>query len=345
VYPGLVDEHAFFTVAGTKASVLGYATAHGPRGARQGDSGSSSRGEAWRSFDFGSVAGVLALRELVVSVIQIGPGEVAIRVDSQVAPLPVLPGEGRGPGRVRVVESGTTLGQFGFTLRCDPAGGTMPQPARICAAIARDSTLLYSFPGPDHSCPFGAPAVSLVGSWDGKPLRSSFSECVGGQEAQAGKWASLLPSISSLATIALDRRIGLVRLGEREAAALDLLRGRSPTPRSCPNCTRHFRGGFSIGYGAHGSEPASWTVAFSHGLVSLIAGNFGFTIGSAVVSQGYTSLRSSLAARGWTATRCGSERWLEHRSDRGSTLIIYGPHAYRETFVSATPFACATTDR
>jgi hypothetical protein len=70
----------------------------------------------------------------------------------------------------------------------------VPDPARICAAILADPGLLHSFPGPDHSCPAGSPVISIAGTWDHEPLRSTFSACTGGQEQQAADWAALLPA-------------------------------------------------------------------------------------------------------------------------------------------------------
>jgi hypothetical protein len=133
----------------------------------------------------------------VVDAAQRSGGVVAVRVNSRVASLPKLPGTGRGPGAVRVVESRAPLGSVGFELRCDPAGGTVPDPGRICAAIRANPALLYSSPAPDHSCPAGAPVISIIGTWNHKPVRSRFSESTGGQEQQAAAWDALLPRWSA----------------------------------------------------------------------------------------------------------------------------------------------------
>lgn len=341
VVPHLVDLHEFFLVRGRTEGVIGWVQAHRPAGSGQGDSG-ASHGEGWTSFEFGPVAGVLALRELVVNAVQIDTDRVAVRVDSQVAPLPRLPGTGRGPGAVGVVESGTMLGSFGFELRCDPPGGTVPHPSRICAAIRKDPALLYSFPGPDHSCPPGAPAVSIIGSWDHKPLRSSFSECTGGQEQEAGEWASMLPSLSAEGTVHVDRGIGLVILGEKEAEVVGLLRGASPAPKPCQTCTRTFGAGFDIGYGTGPRrQPLGWTVTFSRARVRQIESNGpDLTVDGAVASRGFTSLRRAL--HGWSASRCGSTRELVHRSSAGATLIVYGAD-FERVIVTSGPPSCVST--
>jgi hypothetical protein len=100
-------------------------------------------------------------------------------------------GTGRGPGSLRIVES-VTLRSFTFSLHCNPAGGTAPDPQRICDAIRANPALLHSLPGADHSCPSGAPDESLTGTWEGRPLRAHFSVCTAGQEQLAADWAQLL---------------------------------------------------------------------------------------------------------------------------------------------------------
>ncbi|MGZ4234281.1 MAG: hypothetical protein ACXVVQ_23030, partial [Solirubrobacteraceae bacterium] len=319
----LVDLHEYFIVpSATVRSVVDWMQRHRPAGSIQGDSGAGgSPGEWWTSFEFRRISGFAIWPELVANAVTLPGGDVAVRVDAQTAPQPRLPGTGRGRGQVRVVELGTMLGAFGYVLRCAPSGGTVLDPARACAAILADPRLLYGVAGPDHSCPAGAPTVTLRGSWNGKPLRSSFSECDGGQEEQAAQWATLLPSADELSTVHVDRGIGLVRLGEREAPVIELPRGQQHAPPPCSACTRTFRAGFSIGYGARGSEPAGWTVKFSRGAVSRIASDFGLTVDGAYAPRGFASLRRAL--HGFSVRRCGAQRQLLHRSALGTTAIVY----------------------
>lgn len=194
VVPHLVDVHEYFVLrSSTPADVIGWMRRHPPARSIQGDYGASSaRGGQWISFEFPRIARFAIRPDLVANAVAIPGGEVAVRVDAQTAPRPRLPGSGRGPGDLQVVFSDLRHGPIRYRLRCGPSGGTVPDPARACAAIAADPALLYSFPGPEHSCPAGGPAVTLTGTWNGKPLRSSFSVCTGGQEQQAGRWAALL---------------------------------------------------------------------------------------------------------------------------------------------------------
>jgi hypothetical protein len=338
VVPHLVDRHEFFTAPGTPASVIGWMELHRPAGSGQDDSGADSAGGQWTSFAFTSIHGFAIWPELVVNAVPARGGSVAFRVDAQVAPLPRLPGSGRGTGDIRVVELGTMLGSFGYELRCDPAGGTVPQSARICAAIARRPALLYSFPGPDHSCPAGAATVSISGSWNGKPLRSTFSVCTGGQEQQAAAWTMLLPSMTALGAVHVDRGIGLVSLGEREAAVLGLLRGPQGAPRPCSRCTRSFGAGFSAGYGGGPAEWAGWTVSFAASRVTQIESDLPLTVAGAPVSGSLVSLRHMLP--GWRLQACGTSRALVHSSPGGRTLIVYSGAAFQRVIVTTARSGC-----
>ena len=194
VVPDLVDLHEYFVVPRTTPSALiTWIERHAPRGSIQGDNGAGSpHGEQWTSFDFRGLKGFAVWPDITANVASISQGAVALRIDAQAAPSPRLPTNGRGPGDIRIAEAaGVRRGTSRYELRCVPAGGTAPAPARICAAIASDPALLYSFPGPDHSCP-PSPVIKLSGTWNGKPLRSTFSVCTGGQEEQAGRWSALL---------------------------------------------------------------------------------------------------------------------------------------------------------
>jgi hypothetical protein len=338
VVPHLVDLHEFFVATGTPASVIGWMQLNRPAGSSQDDSGTGPAGEQWTSFAFTSTHGFAIWPDLVVNAVPAHGGSVAVRVDAQVAPQPRLPGNGGGTGNIRVVELDTMLGSFGYELHCDPAGGTVPHPAQICAAIVRRPALLYSFPGPDHSCPPGGPTVSIAGSWNGKSLRSTFSVCTGGQEQQASVWAGLLPSTTALGSVHVDRGIGLVSLGEREAAVLDLLRGPRRAPGPCSSCTLGFGAGFSLGYGAGPAQWAGWTVSFARSRVTQIESNLPLTVAGAPVSSGLASLRRTLP--GWHLRTCGTTHALVHSSPRGRTLIVYRGAAFEHVIVTAARTGC-----
>jgi hypothetical protein len=338
VVPHMVDRHEFFAAPGTPAWVIGWVQRHRAAGSSQGDSGAGPAGEQWTSFDFTSIRGFAGWPDLVVNAVPARGGRVAVRVDAQVAPQPRLPGNGRGVGEVRVVELGTMLGSFGYELRCGPAGGTVPHPARICAAIVRHPALLYSFPGPDHSCPAGAPTVSIAGTWNGKPLHSTFSVCTGGQEQQAAAWAALLPSMTALGTVHIDQGIGPVSLGEREAAVVDLLRGARRAPGPCRSCTLRFGAGFSVGYGGGPAQQAGWTVSFAGSRVTRIESDVELTVAGTPASSGLASLRRLLP--GWRDRTCGATRELVHSSPDRRTLVIYRGAAFQRVIVTTARSGC-----
>ena len=337
VVPHLVDRHRFFVAPGTPVSVIGWIQRHRPAGSRQDDSGGSP-GQQWTSFAFTSIHGFAGWPDLVVNAVRAGGGRVGVRVDAQVAPRPRLPGNAGGAGGVRVVELGTMLGSFGYELRCEPAGGTVPHPARIYAVIVRHPALLYSFPGPGHSCPPGGPTVSIAGNWNGKPLHSTFSVCTGGQEQQAGAWGGLLPSTTALGIVHVDRGIGLVSLGEGEAAVVDLLRGPQRAPGPCRRCTRSFGAGFSVGYGGGPTKQAGWTVSFAGSRVTRIDSNVELTLAGAIASSGLASLHRRLP--GWRIQTCGATHALVHSSTAGRTLVIYRGAAFQRVIITTALSGC-----
>jgi hypothetical protein len=337
VVPHLVDRHEFYIASGTPASVIGWAQKYRPPGSRQDDNGTADQGAHWTSFSFPSVRGFASSPDLLLDAVPMRGAKVAIRVDAQVAPRPRLPGNGRGPGNIRIVDAVDMLGSVGYDLRCDPAGGTIPDPARICAAIAGKPALLYSFPGPDHSCPF-ASSVSLDGRWNGKPLHSTFSVCTGGQEALAGSWAQLLPDETAVATVHIDRGIGLVRLGESEAIVVDLLRGQHPAPTPCGRCTRSFDENFSIGYGARGSERAGWTVGFAGSQVTRIETDIDVKMRGGYMTFDFARFRQRLP--GWHVRTCGSDRALVHSSSTGQTLVLFKGSTFQRIVITAARSGC-----
>jgi hypothetical protein len=153
----------------------------------------------------------------------------------------------------------------------------------------------------------------------------------------AEHWAQVLPSVASLITVHVDRGIGLVRLGEPEAAVTDLLRGSGPQPRPCADCTRTFPAGFSIGYGGASPQPLGWTITFLGGAVSRISTNLDVTVDGADVTRRLTSFQALL--HGWTAQRSSHSRQLVHSSAHVTTKIVYRPRgvAFERVIVSRPP--------
>lgn len=86
-------------------------------------------------------------------------------------------------------------GQHGllYSLRCDPPGGTAPEPARICAALQQHPNLLVGGRGLDHPCPASS-ALRVSGRYQHYPINASFSACswVPGQAGRGPSWSELM---------------------------------------------------------------------------------------------------------------------------------------------------------
>jgi hypothetical protein len=120
------------------------------------------------------------------------------------------PREGFGPER--------------YSLRCDPASGTLPDPRAACAAIAKEPELALAGPGQDHSCPEGVSSVSVRGDYRGQSVDVGFSPCVSRPGDLLERWLALLPAaLQHQQRVRPDRRFGLFNLGERRATVLGLL--------------------------------------------------------------------------------------------------------------------------
>jgi hypothetical protein len=93
----LVDQHTWWRVPGSAASVLEYLSAHPPRGGRLTESGSQRSGpgpvvSGFVGFTWPPVAKILATRQLFVEAVDLAGGVAGVRVDAQVqwiVPRPV----------------------------------------------------------------------------------------------------------------------------------------------------------------------------------------------------------------------------------------------------------------
>jgi hypothetical protein len=89
-----------------------------------------------------------------------------------------------------------------FTLRCEPSGGSAPQPASICAELRRSPKMLARGRALGNSCP-GVEvrrAVRVKGRYRGKRVDAGFSiggcEIVVGQDAAPATWWILMRGAS-----------------------------------------------------------------------------------------------------------------------------------------------------
>ncbi|HET7051964.1 MAG TPA: hypothetical protein VFI54_27080 [Solirubrobacteraceae bacterium] len=111
--PELVDEHAWWRVPGSAASVLVYLNAHPPRGGKLTQSGSQSppHGQAvsgFVGFSWPPVARLLTNRQLLVQAVDLTGGGTAVRADAQVQwiiPRPVSERIPRGVHEIDVTRA------------------------------------------------------------------------------------------------------------------------------------------------------------------------------------------------------------------------------------------------
>jgi hypothetical protein len=91
-------------------------------------------------------------------------------------------------------DQGSTAGdKTAWTLRCDPAGGTLRRPARACQRLASGGRLLFAPLRKDEICTqiYGGPQVALVtGTLDGRRLWARFQRRDG---CEIGRWNRLSP--------------------------------------------------------------------------------------------------------------------------------------------------------
>ena len=80
-----------------------------------------------------------------------------------------------------------------WTLRCNPAGGTLARAARACAKLERSGGKLFAPLRKDLVCTqiYGGPQrARIVGRVAGEPVWASFSRTDG---CQIGRWNALAP--------------------------------------------------------------------------------------------------------------------------------------------------------
>jgi hypothetical protein len=80
-----------------------------------------------------------------------------------------------------------------WTLRCDPAGGTLVRPARACRRLDAAGPGLFAPLSPKVACTelYGGPQRARVtGLLDGRPIRATFARTNG---CHIARWARVSP--------------------------------------------------------------------------------------------------------------------------------------------------------
>jgi hypothetical protein len=129
----------------------------------------------------GSVRGALALAVLAAALVGCGSESSAGPGDGTSLTVTYWP---RGP------EGGA---KQTWTLRCDPAGGSLPRPAAACRKLATDPALLAEPVPPSTVCAqiYGGPQTARVtGKVDGEQVSAAFSRTNG---CEIPRWDTLSP--------------------------------------------------------------------------------------------------------------------------------------------------------
>ena len=90
-------------------------------------------------------------------------------------------------------DSATAPSSVTWTLRCDPARGTLARPARACTRLATGGPKLFTPLPPNAVCTeiYGGPQKArVVGVVDGKRVWSTFTRTDG---CQIGRWQRISP--------------------------------------------------------------------------------------------------------------------------------------------------------
>jgi hypothetical protein len=80
-----------------------------------------------------------------------------------------------------------------WTLACDPAGGTLPDPDDACERLADGGSELFDPVPPNSACTeiYGGPQVAQAdGTVDGEPVSASFNRTNG---CEISRWDALSP--------------------------------------------------------------------------------------------------------------------------------------------------------
>ena len=126
-----------------------------------------------------------------------GPGAPTAASPSGRGPGSASPTPSAAWGELTIVVRDATEQESTWTLTCDPAGGTHPDPAAACAALTVHAAAALPPVAKDAMCTqiYGGPeTASITGTWQGQPVRSTFSRTNGCEIARWNMLKGLLPA-------------------------------------------------------------------------------------------------------------------------------------------------------
>jgi hypothetical protein len=90
-------------------------------------------------------------------------------------------------------DSSKPLERWSWTLRCNPAGGSLQKPARVCTRLLVGGVKLFAPMPKDSVCTeiYGGPQrARVVGTVKGQPVRATFSRTNG---CEIARWQRISP--------------------------------------------------------------------------------------------------------------------------------------------------------
>ena len=106
------------------------------------------------------------------------------------------PDPSAGPTDLTIVHDDGAGQRTTWTLTCDPAGGTHPDPEAACAALVGNGDRALPPKRKDVVCSqvYGGPQTATIqGTWQGRTVRSSFSRTDGCEISRWDQLKGLLP--------------------------------------------------------------------------------------------------------------------------------------------------------
>lgn len=128
-----------------------------------------------------------------------GPGGPTVATPSTGGPVTGSPTPSTSSGELTIVVRDATEQESTWTLTCAPVGGTHPDPEAACAALTAHATAALPPVAKDTMCTqvYGGPeTASITGTWQGRPVRSTFSRTNGCEIARWNMLKGLLPAAS-----------------------------------------------------------------------------------------------------------------------------------------------------
>ncbi|HEX8509991.1 MAG TPA: SSI family serine proteinase inhibitor [Propionibacteriaceae bacterium] len=107
------------------------------------------------------------------------------------APTSAQPSAQTASVQLTIVATDAAGASVTWTLTCDPAGGTHPDPVRACQALATSGTQALPAVPKDRMCTqvvSGSETATVTGTREGQAVRSQFSRING---CESSRWQAL----------------------------------------------------------------------------------------------------------------------------------------------------------